>query len=56
MKLDPESQQMPKQSRADDLAKSMTGGVKPKKPIKVSSAIGVRKHKVAQKGPHVYWR
>ena len=51
MKPDPESQQMSKQNRADDLAKSMTRGVKPKKPMKVSSNIGVRKQKVAKRAP-----
>ena len=51
MKPGPESQQMPKQSRVDDLAKSMTRGVKPKKPTKVLSDIGVRKQKVAKRAP-----
>ena len=48
MKPDPESEQMPKRSRADDLAKSMTGQINPKqpmKPTKVSSDIGVHKQK-----------
>ena len=51
MKPDPESQQMPKQSRADDLVKSMTRGVKPMKPTKASSDIGVRKQEVAKRAP-----
>ena len=53
MKPDPETQQMPKQSRRDDLAKSMTSGVKPKKPMKpmkASSNSDACKQTVA-KGP-----
>ena len=44
MKPDPETQQMPKWSRRDDQAKSMTGRVKPKK----SSDIGAHKQTVAK--------
>ena len=41
---------MPKQSRADDLVKSVTGGVKPKKPTKVSSDISVCKRALTSTG------